>query len=218
MHEIDLVPEGYRTQRRLARWLKQSAVALTAIVAANLFGFIHYNRLNSQVEADITALQSQQAISTRQRSELEQLRTRKVELERQWQLLTGLRSGSAVEKIFLTVDKALTTDDVWFLSWKFQRAGSPVKPDDNSVNTGYFIVVPAGESGKQQETWKIDTHMMIQGEALDHAALSGFVKRLISQPGIQGVRVLKSTLRRRNDTRLVDFSLAVTVVGGMSNS
>jgi len=218
MHEIDLIPGDYRQRRQLSCWIKNTVLAAVAVALINLCGFGFFFHRTGQVETDIGVLQDKKAISNKQRSEMQQLLSRREELEKQWRLLTGLRSGSAVEHIFLTMDKALTGDDIWFLNWKFRRAGSLAKPEQNKVNTGYFIVVPVGEQGTKEETWRIETHMEIDGEAWDHAALSGFVKRLVDQPGIQSVRVLRSKLQKKREVKLIQFSLAITVAGGANHS
>ena len=97
---------------------------------------------------------------------------------------------------------------------KFKRAGEVVEQAPQTVNTGYFIVVPAGEGRKKAETWRIDTHMTIRGEARDHAALSRFVRRLVDQPEIQDARVIRTAARTQSGTRVVSFEMAVIVHSG----
>jgi len=60
--------------------------------------------------------------------------------------------------------------------------------------------------------------MTIRGQALDYSALSGFVSRLLERPEIEDVRVLRSTLKKQRDSRLVEFNLAVTVANGTGRS
>lgn len=214
MHEIDLIPGDYRFRKQLLRWITLVLLAGCVIVLVNAGGFGYFLHRTQQVESEVEQLQARKAISTQQRDELKQLKSRKEELDKQWRLLTGLRSGSAVGEIFRTIDRALTGENVWFLSWEFRRAGSVRKAGQKTVNTGYFIVVPVSSEGEDAETWQIETHMTIKGQALDHAALSSFVTRLISQPEIHAVRVLNTTLREKGDAKLVDFSLAVIVAAG----
>jgi Tfp pilus assembly protein PilN len=213
MHEIDLIPAEYRFRQQLLRWITVVIAVGIGVVFINAAGFGYFLHQTSEIESEIEQLQAQKAISTQQRSELKELQTRKEELEKQWQLLTGLRSGSAVGEVFRTIDRALAEEDVWFLSWEFRRAGSVRKAGQKTVNTGYFIVLPAGKEGGEEETWQIETHMTIRGQAMDHAALSNFVTRLVSQPEIHAVRVLNTALRTQGGAKLVDFSLAVVVAG-----
>ncbi len=171
--------------------------------------------LVSIAKVDIGVLQAQQKIATQQREELARRQAKKKNYEHQLVLLKGLRSGAAAEKMFITIDRSLRDGEVWFLSWEFKRAGEVVREVTRTVNTGYFIVVPAGEGRKKAETWRIDTHMTIHGEARDHAALSRFVRRLVDQPEIQDARVIRTAARTQSGTRVVSFEMAVIVNSGV---
>ena len=109
------------------------------------------------------------------------------------------------------IDRSLPGPEVWLTNWKFRRAGTPVEEKPSAVSTGYFIVVPAGSERKQEETWKIETHMNIQGQALDHVAMSKFVLNLTQQPEIENVRIVSSRQNEVNQTKVVDFSLDIVV-------
>jgi len=86
-----------------------------------------------------------------------------------------------------------------------------VENSPQGVSTGYFIVIPAGSSDREEETWKIETHMNIQGQALDHSAMSEFVLNLTQQPEIENVRIVNTRLNRSDLEKLVDFSLDIIV-------
>ncbi len=113
--------------------------------------------------------------------------------------------------MFSTIDRSLAGDELWFLNWRFRRAGVSVGPDQKTRNSGYFVVMPQGEQQSASQAWQIETHMQIKGQAIDHSALSRFVKSLFEQPEIHNVRVLKTSLRRYAATSVVDFDLAVVV-------
>ena len=100
---------------------------------------------------------------------------------------------------------------------RFRRAGAVVEEQPKTVATGYFIVVPAGEGRPAEETWKIETHMAIRGQAQDYSALSNFVRGLLDQPEIHSVRVLESTLLPGATSAVVQFRLAVVVNSGVSS-
>ncbi len=159
----------------------------------------------------VEALQHVQAVTARQRADLERLGAEKTEFERQFHLLSGLRSGAAAEDMFVTIDRALTSDDVWFLEWQFQRAGIMVGEEVRTVNTGYFIVVPDGADQLAADDLRVQTHMTIRGQARDHSALSSFVRRLFAQPEIDDIRIHRTALNRSNQSNTVDFDLAVTL-------
>ena len=142
---------------------------------------------------------------------MERLGVEKSELEQQFHLLSGLRSGAAAGDMFVTIDRALTSEDVWFLEWQFQRAGVMAGEDVRTVNTGYFIVVPDGAEQLAADELRVQTHMTIRGQARDHSALSGFVRRLFAQPEIDDVRILRTALNSGRQTSIVNFELAVVL-------
>ena len=59
-------------------------------------------------------------------------------------------------------------------------------------------------------------YMKIRGQAKDHSALSGFVRRLYQQPEIQDVRILNTAVAA--GSRYVDFNLAIVVNGQEANT
>ena len=147
----------------------------------------------------------------RQREQLEASDQRLKALDDEWNLLQGLRSGAVAEDLFVIIDAALPGDDVWFTRWSFARAGVIAPPNVKTVNSGYFIVVPAGQRPEAQPSWQVRTHMDINGEARNHAALSRFVRGLFAQPQIQDVKVNRTQVRDYVGTPVVDFSLAIVL-------
>lgn len=211
MNEIDLIPETYRKRLLFTRWLKQALIWLMTLSVFILVTSLSIRAYTEEIEIELKELQSQKMISTQQRNELEELNLRKKLLTQQQELLAGLRSGLAVEQIFITVDKAISKENVWITNWSFRRAGTVVDNDPKTVNMGYLIVIPNVERPQQEEAWKIETTMTIQGQALDHSALSDFVSRLVEQPEIQTVRVVRTDLIDLYNHKLVNFSLDVIV-------
>jgi hypothetical protein len=218
MTDIDLIPSDYRVRRWFERSAKRLVIAITAVVIVTGATYAGVQHATKRVNAEIEILQGQQEISTRQRAELSQISEKKTRYEGQLKLLKGLRSGAAAQSMFVTIDRSLTGNDVWFVNWEFRRAGTVVEHEPETKNTGYFIVLPSGEGGKNDEAWKIETHMSIKGQARDYSALSRFVSRLLSQPEIQDVHVLSSSQRKYKDNRVIEFDLAVIVNTGVSNS
>ena len=156
----------------------------------------------------VEALQHRQSMTAQQRVDLERMGKEKTELERQFRVLSGLRSGAAAGDMFVTVDRALTSDDVWFLNWEFERAGVVINDDAQTVNTGYFIVVPDGAAQRAPDELRVQTHMTIQGQARDHSTLSGFVRRLFAQPEVDDVRIRRTSRIRNDQVNAVDFVLS----------
>ena len=113
--------------------------------------------------------------------------------------------------MFVTIDRALTSNDVWFLEWQFQRAGVMAGEEVRTVNTGYFIVVPEGADQLAADELRVRTHMTIRGQARDHSALSGFVRHLFTQREIDDVRILRTALNSSRQASTVDFDLEVVL-------
>jgi Tfp pilus assembly protein PilV len=208
MADIDLIPRDYRTRIWLQSRAKRTATVIVSmlVIAAATFAVFSYQL--TRIERDITTLQKQQAITTQQREALTQLNEKKTSLDNQLKLLNGLRGGASASTMFVTMDQALTAGDIWFQDWEFQRAGSSVEKPAEPASNGYFIILPAS-SDKTAETWKIETHMKIRGQARDHSTLSRFVRRLFEQPEIQDIRILNTSLATNRE--FVNFNLIVTV-------
>lgn len=209
MTDIDLIPADYRNRL----WLRGKAGALGGgvgvLVLLMVLLVIAMHFLSRSATERITELQARQAISAQQRDELAKLDSERVALEGRLQLLNGLRGGAAAAEMFAAIDHSMVAGDVWFEGWEFNRAGSVVDRKKEAVTNGYFIVIPAEQGSESSEAWKIETHMKIRGQAKDHSALSGFVRRLYQQPEIQEVRILNTSVA--SGSRFVDFNLAITV-------
>jgi Tfp pilus assembly protein PilN len=211
MSNMDLIPQVYRTRRWQSLWVKRTVVLLGVLVGILFAGSMALGIATDKARERVTALQHHQSVTAQQRAELQELDAEKTDLQGQFRLLSGLRSGAAAEKMFVTVDRALTSDDVWFLEWQFKRAGVVVGEEARTVNTGYFIVVPDGADKSDADDLRVQTHMTIQGQARDHSALSGFVRRLFAQTEIDDVRIRRTALNRGNQQGTVDFDLAIVL-------
>lgn len=211
MAEIDLIPTDYRNRVWLqgrARVLAGATVLLLVLLFAAM-AVLH--TLSARADTRIAELQSLQAITARQRDQLTRLDGERAELEGQLTLLGGLRGGAVASRMFETIDRALVDGEVWFSSWDFNRAGSVVEHRPEAKSNGYFIILPAAGKAQGNEAWMIETHMKIHGQAKDHSALSGFVRRLYQQPEIRDVRILNTAVNA--GSRYVDFNLAIVVSG-----
>ena len=218
MNEIDLFPDDLRRQLMFTRWFKRAAFILVGVTLVNGMAFAVLHQANTKIEEQIQYFQDQREITNTNRQQLGQLKKQKVDLQQQLNLLSGLRSGASAEKMFLMLDRALPGPEVWLTNWKFRRAGTQVENSAETVSTGYFIVIPAGSSERMEETWKIETHMNIQGQALDHSAMSEFVLKLTQQPEIENVRIVNTRLNQSNREKLVDFSLDIVVSANESSA
>jgi hypothetical protein len=213
MNEIDLFPDELRKQLLFKRWFKLTGISVVLLTLVAMVAFVVLREASDRIDQQIQHFQSQREISNTTRQQMEQLNQQKSDLKQQLDLLSGLRSGASAEQMFLMIDRALPGSDVWLTNWKFRRAGTQVDKTQQAVSTGYFIVIPADNQSRQgqEETWKIETHMSIQGQALDHSAMSRFVLNLTQQPEIEKVRIVNTRSNQGKQVKLVDFSLDIVV-------
>jgi hypothetical protein len=218
MSEIDLIPQDYYNRLRMLRLMKCFMVATIGLVlaTASIYGTLEY--LIDRNHQVIASLEQKKAAANLQRAELNDLLARSRSLTDRLDVLERLRGGAAAQDMFVAVDRALDGETVWFTHWSFRRAGKAAPQTPKSVNTGYFIVIPSGQGPGAAPAWQIATHMEIRGQAVDHAALSNFVRRLLNQPQIADVRVLSTHKRKYGLGSVVEYSLAVTINSNRVNT
>ena len=124
-----------------------------------------------------------------------------------------MRSGAPAQTVFRVVDTALADAEVWFLDWQFQRAG--MKSADASeaagVETGYFVMIPESAATDGSQSWLVETHMTIKGQARDYKALSRFVNGLYADSTVVDVKVQRTEMSQRNSKDVVQFEVAVVL-------
>ena len=211
MNEIDLFPDELRKKLLFLRWFKLTGYSVVLISVVLVGAFFLVRDVNQRIGQEIQDFQAQRKITTANRRQLEQLNQQKKNLLQELNLLTGLRSGASAEQMFVTIDRALPGPEVWITSWKFRRAGTPVVDKTETVNTGYFIVIPKGSKNRKEEIWKIETNMKLKGQAMDHVAMTKFVLNLTQQTEIENVQIMNTRLTRVNQVKVVDFSLDILV-------
>ncbi len=214
MSDIDLIPSDYRHGLWLRGAGERFLTTMALVLLVAVLAYLGLKRTTAGIRGDVEARQARQAITVQQRDRLNQLNDRKQWDQRQLELLNGLRGGVEAQSMFVAIDRALVGDQVWFTRWEFQRAGSVVEHKDETVNTGYFVVLPKKSDEPSTEVWKIETHMSIRGEAYDYSALSAFVSRLLAEPEIQSVHVQNTATRSHGERQTVEFTLAILVNTG----
>ncbi|MGB5398179.1 MAG: hypothetical protein WBN96_13610 [Gammaproteobacteria bacterium] len=217
---MDLIPEDYKRYLQKLRVIKISGISMLMFLSLSLLIAVSLKYISDDYQQDIVVLEHKKAISSQQRSVLQDLEKQRNQLVKKHQVLEKLRGGALAEDMFVNIDRSLSGNNVWFKNWSFVRAGSVTNEEVSGVNTGYFIVIPENEraSKKQQAAWKIQTHMEMNGQAIDHEALSSFVRRALQQPQIRDVRILNTQTRTYNDTAVVDFKLIITVNTGHTST
>ena len=210
-NSIDLIPNGYREailrNRRLIHTLWIGLVIIIVVAVSSYF----VAQATREMKAQSDVVRQKHALSTLYGDQMAALDSRLKELDEEWAVLSGLRTGAAAEDLFVIIDQALPGEDVWFTDWKFRRAGV-VEPDtEKTTNTGYFIVVNNDGENQAQPEWRVETHMDISGQAKDHAALSKFVRGLYKQGEIQDVKLSQTRVTQYANRKVVDFKLAVVL-------
>ena len=211
---MDLVPADYRRFRAFRRHARQFLV-LWGVVVCGLIcwkaGFVWAIGVGQQ---ELEQLRAERTQAIERMARAASLHTEAALLRHRLALLSGLRGGIDARRVLVAVDRALD-GSVWFEDWRFRRAGEIVDREPlDTVETGYFVVVPLRDSERQKhKAWRMETHMEISAQAIDHSALADFVARLVEQPEIASVRVLSTNVRRYTRLQVVDFELAVVVNG-----
>lgn len=217
---MNLIPEDYKRYLQQLHMLKRWGLLMLAFIVVSISASSAFSYKASEYQKEIVVLERKKAISSQQRNLLQSLQKDHIKLVGKHDVLEKLRGGALAENMFVTVDRAMDGNSVWFKSWRFDRAGSKTSEPPKGVNTGYFIIIPDGERAdkKTQEAWKIQTHMEVDGEAKDHDALSSFVRRLLQQPQIGDVRIISTRQQTTADITVVNFRLAIIVNSRVSSS
>jgi Fimbrial assembly protein (PilN) len=211
MHELDLIPASYKERLKIKRWCRQFGLAFASVLVI-LFSlkFAIVNK-TAVLTSKIEVLQKDKQTSIEHQQNYNELVTKEVKLRKELEILNGLRGGPSAKQILLAVDRVMQ-DDVWFTQWSYNRAGEITQVQPATVQTGYFIIIPQEANGSpNQQAWKLNTHMEINGQALNHSSLSGFIRNLIKQPEIEDVKVINTSLHSYISSQVVEFNLVVII-------
>lgn len=211
MADIDLIPHDYREWLARQTLLRNYGVSVGVFVVLIILIAVALGHSVSQAQARVVQLKSESAITQQQQLQLQELKDQQVEYERRWSLLRGLRAGAAVDEIFTLIDRSIVAGDLWFLDWSFRRAGVIVDGQQRGVETGYFVIVADNGDPGSAPDLTVETHMTISGQAIDHQALSKFVRALFEEPAIKDVNVQRTSLTNYANGRVVEFDLTVVL-------
>ena len=208
MDDFNLIPASYRRRRRLKRWLLAFAGFYVLVVLAIGTGKVAISDFIESARSEIDLLKGDtQEVLSRKR-ELREMRGRESELEHRLIVLDRLIDGPRITRLFQAIDRSLD-ERIWFVDWKFVRAGELVDVPEKTVERGYFIVVSEPSTTGLQQAWKILTHMEISARAVNHSALAEFVRRLGVQPEVDGVQVVATQTEQFDGQNVIGFRLAV---------
>ena len=208
MDDFNLIPASYRRRRRLKRWLLAFSGFYVLVVLAIGTGKVAISDFIESARSEIDLLKGDtQEVLSRKR-ELREMRDRESELEHRLIVLDRLIDGPRITRLFQAIDRSLD-ERIWFVDWKFVRAGELVDVPEKTVERGYFIVVSEPSTTGLQQAWKILTHMEISARAVNHSALAEFVRRLGVQPEVDGVQVVATQTEQFDGQNVIGFRLAV---------
>lgn len=210
-HNIDLIPASYKERLKIQRWCHFFIIALILVILLTVTFRLHINSKSKSIQNTITTLQRDKSFNLQQQQTYNDLLTVESRLNKQLEILQGLQGGAPVRKTLMVIDRVLNKN-IWFLHWNFKRAGEIVNLPPETVQTGYFIIIPPenNKTGKQQ-TWKLDTHMEIKGQARDHSSFSIFVQDLLNQSEIDDVKIVNTQMTPYIDTQVIDFNIVIVI-------
>jgi len=209
MHEFDLVPSDYRSFRKLKKHVNVFLMAYGFVVVLIVASKLMLGNEVSTREGMIKVEQRDKQALLVEQQRFNTLTTSIDVVKKRLEILDGLRAGLPVVGAFKVFDRVLNRG-VWLESWDFAREGQWKAAKAETSNTGYFIVVPDSGNNQTQKAWRLDTHMVLTGKALNHSKLAEFVQLLLKQPEIKDVKVEKTGLRHQASTSVVTFTLAIT--------
>ena len=210
-HELDLIPAAYRQRIRIQRWLKYFVATFAAILIIIIGLKVKIDQQLTRLNSEINVLQKDKQFNIQQQQKFNDLQSQEKSLAARLKILDGLRGGPPVRQIFLAVDRIMNKD-IWFTQWKFIRSNEITEVKPETVQTGYFIIIPEdlNQTNKKQ-AWKLESHMEITGQAFSHSKLAHFVRELIRQPEVTDVKLINTSLRSYSDVQVVEFKMAVIV-------
>ncbi len=211
IHELDLIPAAYRQRTKIKCWLKYF-IAILIVVLLIIIGFkIKIDQELTELKSDIQILQKDKQLNIQQQQEFNALQSHEKSLTARLKILDGLRGGPPARQIFLAIDRIINSD-IWFTQWRFTRSNEVTEVKPETVQTGYFIIIPEelNHSNKKQ-AWKLESHMEITGQAFNHSILANFVGKLINQPEVTDVKLINTSLRTYSNIQVVEFKMAVIV-------
>ncbi len=210
-HEMDLIPASYRERQKIQHWCHLFLMVFVVICLLIVMGRFSLANKVEKTLLIVSKLQKDKSFNLQQQQTYNELLVTERVLQKNLEILSGLRGGPSVRHIFTVIDRVMN-DSVWFEEWSFQRAGEMTEVKPHTVQTGYFIIIEQeGSNNKKKQAWKLNTHMDIRGQAKDHSSFSHFVSELINQPEIEDVKVISTILTSYMTYQVVNFQIIVIV-------
>jgi hypothetical protein len=209
-HEMDLIPASYRERQKIQHWCHLFLIVFVVICLAIVMCRFSLANKAEKTRLIVSNLQKDKSFNLQQQQTYNELLATERVLQKNLEILSGLRGGPSVRHIFTVIDRVMN-GSVWFDEWSFQRAGEMTEVKQKTVQRGYFIIIEQDGNNNKKQAWKLNTHMDIKGQAKDHSSLSHFVTALINQPEIEDVKVISTNLRNYTTYQVINFQIIVTV-------
>ncbi len=209
MREMDLIPPEYRSQQT-RRKLSLSICGACAVLASLLvFSAATTRQSIADLRVELAAREAARAALQSQAVKTSAMQNQLGAAEELLVRLQELRSGVSASSVLDAVHRAIADQDIWFTDWEFARRGVVNEATTpRAVETGYFIVTPAGEL-EPQSAALVETRMKIRGHASDHSALAEFVRALLAEPQISDVRVIRTFKQTDGRSAYLTFDVSV---------
>lgn len=209
MPEFNLVPDEYRQQTRIQKWLSIFLATYLCLLGTILVSKLLLNHLQHQQKETFDSLQKTKQIWIEGKKKLNELRSEQQRLEKLNNVLSSLHKGPSARQIILALDRVMN-ENIWFDHLAFQWQGEVVSIKE-TVETGYIIIVPMDDANPQEKAWSIKTQLAIQGEVLNHSHLASLISALINQPEIADAQVIKTHVGPSLHKNVVTFEIAVSL-------
>lgn len=185
MHEMDLIPESYRRVQKAKRMLIGFGALYVLLITLIIAGKVVLNMNTTKVNNQMTILQEEKKTITEQDIEISRLKSERTVVLKQLEFVELLQKGGAAGKTFQVFDRVLN-NTVWMDEWSYQA-------------------VALEEQDSEQKNL---LDIKVKGKAIDHAALSAFVERLLAEPEINDVVVIKSAMLAKGES-IVSFDMEI---------
>lgn len=205
MTEINLIPRDYGEAKRLRRWLRRFGLALAMVAASTAIGRGWIAVRLSDERPSVEQLREQAKQAADRQARLAALELRRSAAATRLASLQALREGTAWVAMFRAIDHAYNRK-LWFDELAFARALRIDSPPPSVSAAGDAAIPPA-----KGALPRISQGFDIKGHALDHAAITEFMRAIGERPGVAAVRLTDTGLRKYSTQEVVDFGLAATL-------
>lgn len=204
MREIDLIPREHVEWRRVRRWLVLAASMLAALIALTVSGWLALAWQLAQERPRVAQARQATQHAGQQRTRLAELGARKAALDARLDRLKQLQHP-AWQTALYSVDAA-AGNGLWLDRLTFGGGAPELSPTGANSSAAPSPDPAASQPGASPTAWY--QVFELTGHAVDHAAVTEFMRRLTDQPGIRAVRLLDTGLRRYSTTSVVDFTVS----------